>query len=315
MISRRNIYDSFVSYMQESITKLSDDKAFYTDRLIISNNQLDITKDIIIRNADKIAIVYSIDSSNFINKSVSKIDIINRRVFIRNNKKLLLANLTKLDDTYGEHSIIFINGIIDNYFNIITEIKDLTRKLQLITDKLEFFTRYKGLSKNVVYYILSQNNRYYEKLILDGETIYLGNHMGNIKVVPKKVNGKTNWHESFAYRDKLVAEGKIPYNKEDHLKAKANGETYDGVKWFIKYENDIQHYINWYAYSKQLLNKDVYTFSPARYNKTGMTTTSIKEQVTSIKELDNLKLGIVNKLNLGLDINEMQFLKYSTYDI
>ena len=67
--------------------------------------------------------------------------------------------------------------------------------------------------------------------------------MGMVKVVPKKVNGKTNWNASFEYRDKLVAEGKLPYNKDDHERAKASKEKYNGIPWFILYENEVQHFI------------------------------------------------------------------------
>ena len=315
MISRKTIYDSFIEYVTESIDKLSNDKSFYESRLIISNNQLDITKDILKRNTDKLSIIYDLTSIEFINDTISKIDIINKRAVNRSKRKILIDKLHSIDESYGEHTILFMDGIIDNYFNVINEIKDLKRKVQLIADKLDFFIKYQSLSRNVVYYILSQNNKYYEKCILNGDTVNLGNHMGMIKIVPKKANGKVNWDESFAYRDKLIAEGKIPYNEADYLKAKAKGIPYNGVKWFIRYENEVQHYINWYAYSRQLPNKAAYTFKPARYNKTGIKLSELKKTVTSINEVNNLHIGIVNKLNLCLDINELQFIKYANHDI
>ena len=315
MISRRTIYDSFIKYVNDSIESLTSDKLFYSNRLVISNNQLAITKDILTRNVDKLVAIYDISCESFNSDTISKIDIINKRASNRSNRKAIIYRLTNIDTSYGEHTILFIDGIVDNYFNVINEIKELKRKIQLITDKLDFFVRYSSLSRNVVYYILSQNNKFYEKAILNGETVHLGNHMGMIKVVPKKANGKVNWDESFAYRDKLVEEGKIPYNEADYLQAKAEGKPYDGIKWFIRYENDVQHYINWYAYSRQLPNKAAYTFKPARYNKSGIKLSELKNNVTSINEVNNLNIGIINKLNLSLDINELQFIKYANHDI
>lgn len=320
MITRVDIYEEFTKYLEHNSKILNNKLAYYKDRLTISNNKLEIFNDSISRHKQEIKAIYDIDS-NLINECKSTIIYVNN-VVINNNKVStksinhdILSKLKEIKSDYGYHTILFIREIIVSYFDIKKEIQNINRELQLIQDKIDFLNKYDNLSKNIVYYIISRCNKYYEKALLDGETIHLGYHIGFLKVVPKQVKGRHNWKASFEYKDKLISEGKIPYNKEDALRAKKDGIGYNGVPWFVYYDNEVQHYINWYCYSHKLPNKDSYTFKPSRYNKTNKGIDEIKKEISSIKELDNLRLGIVNKLNIALDTNELQFIKYTKDDI
>lgn len=314
MISRANIYDAFIKYVNVNIVILNNKISYYNDRINISNNKLTIFKDSLLRHKTEVKIIYGIEVDN-VDNSTNSVIYINNVVLVNSNSiNTVISKLKSVDIAYDVHTVNFVKSIMSNYSDIKKELININRQIQLLNDKLMFFNKYKDISKNMVYYIISKINKYYESALLEGEHIHLGNHIGFIKVTPKKVKGKTNWNASFEYRDMLIADGKIPYKKEDAIKAKKAGIKYEGVRWFVYYENEIQHYINWYCYGK-LPNKQFYTFKPARYNKTNKKISDIKKEISSIKELDNLKLGIVNKLNIALDINELQFVKYVRDDL
>ena len=313
MVNRTSIYDSFVKYVDTNLTILNNKREYYLDRIEISNNKLNIFRDSLERNAEAVKLIYGIDIDN-IDINYSKIVSCNK-VTINKHRSSLLQVLKSVNTNYGESVILLVQSLTENYFTIKNEIKYLNRQVKILDDKLYFLNKYKGLSKNIVYYIISKCNKYYSDALLEGETIHLGHHIGMIKVVPKKVNGKINWNESFKFRDRLLAEGKIPYKRSDYIKAKQSGSKYNGIQWFIYYENEVQHYINWYAYSNKLPNKDAYHFVPARFNKSNKTISEIRNELSKVSDLDNYKIGIVNKLNLALDINEMQFVKYMKDDI
>lgn len=315
MISRNTIYDHFVNNVNTSIDVLESKIYYYNSKLSKSNDSLELYHATLAGSTEEFNIIYDIDVDSISTNTV-KVNYINKTVIDGNRGIKTIANLLhKLNPSNGVHTVLFIKGVTDKYINVLNEIANIKRQLRLLDDKLTFFNKYKGLSRNVVFYILSKCNKYYEDLILDGETVYLGHHLGFIKVVPKKAKGKVDWNESLKYKAKLIEEGKTPYNKDDHLKAKAANLPYDGVKWFIPYDNEIQHYINWYPYSNKLPNKRDYSFTPARYNKSDKTISAIKDEVKDIKELDTYHIGIVNKLNIALTINDNQFIKYAGYDI
>jgi hypothetical protein len=316
MVSRLTIYKEFLKYVAENIKILNNKLYYYNGRLDISNNKLNIFIDSIKRHTNEIYLIYNIKNAE-IDGNFNSIVYTNGNVINNDSPKLkdIIKQLIKIDAGYNKHTIIFIKDIIDNYFEIKKEIRDINRQIQLITDKLDFFNKYKDLSKKAIYYIISKCNGYYEKALLDGETIALGHHIGNLKVVPKNVSGKKNWKASFEYKEQLIKEGKIPFNKKDSLLAKHNNVPYHGVYWFVYYDNEVQHYINWYAHSFKLPNKDNYSFYPARYNHSDKTISEIRKEVKKVEDVDKYKIGIVNKLSIALDVNELQFLKYVRNDI
>ena len=315
MVNRLTVYNNFILYVTKNIEILRTKKEYYDNSLTIANNKLSIYKDSLERNSKEFYSVYSIslekiDSSYNIVLYNNKVNL-NKQTYINET----VSKLTKLDKSYDKYIIALIKTITENYFNTLKEIKEINRYIQLIGDKLEFLERYKNLSRNVIFYILTQCNNFYQHEILRGESVHLGHHIGFIKVTPKNVSGKINFIESFKYKELLIKEGKIPYNKKDALRAKKAGKEYNGVKWFVYYENDIQHYINWYCYSLKLPNKDYYSFNPTKYNNTGLTVDKLAKKYTTIESMRKLKLGIVNKLSLLLDTNEMQFVKYMKDDL
>lgn len=313
MITRRTTYNSYVRYVKRNIKIITNKLSYYNSRLNVANNKLEIYTSTLERNSIEFYTIYKINVKD-IDKESNKINYVNR-VTMNNSAKHLVSELSSIDTSSGIHTLMLMKGMTENYYTIQKEIKNITRQLYLLNDKLDFFNRYKDISSNVFYYIISKCNKYYSDALLNGDTIQLGHHLGFIKVVPKKTKPKINWYESKQYKERLIQEGKVPYNKNDAIKAKNNGEEYNGVRWFIYYENETQHYINWYAYSHKLPNKDSYSFKPARYNHANKTISEIKDEIDTPKDLDNYKIGIVNKLNIALDVNEMQFIKYSTNDL
>lgn len=314
MVGRALIYEHFVRYLRNNIVNLTNMNAYYTNRLTIASSKLDIFRDSLRRNKREFEVIYglSFDSldTTYMLPSYNSILSTNESKIIE-----VVVGLKEISLDYDRHTIMFIKAIVENYLEIKNEVKSINRQLQLIGSKLSFFTKYKDLSKNIIYYIISRCNKYYEHRILEGKAVDLGHNIGFIKVTPKNVSGRINWNASFEYRDKLLADGRIPFKEKDYLEAKLTNTPYHGVRWFVYYENEVQHYINWYHYSKKLPNGNAYTFVPLRVNKSKIKHSEMKRTFTDIRQLDNVKIGIVNKLEISLHINELQFLKYAEHDI
>lgn len=315
MVNRDTIYNCFIAHVNDNIVMLSIKKEYYTKAILEYEGKLELYKEILERNSKEFNAIYSIDLED-IDNSYSTI-IYHNQVNIP--KTLFIAStvekLIKINSSYDKHTIFLIKTLTDNYFELSKNLKEYKRYLRLIDDKLSFYNKYKDLSRNIVFYILTNINRYYEEAILNGETISLGHHIGFIKVVPKNVNGKTDWTSSFKYKDMLLEQGKIPYDGEDAKLAKKQGKKYKGVKWFVYFENETQHYINWYCYSSRLPNKDCYSFKPTRYDNTGYKKKDLPTIFTTVESMRKAKLGFINKLNVLLNANEMQFIKYVKNDI
>lgn len=314
MITRAILYDKFVRYVKTNLTNLTNIKAYYTNRLDIATNKLNIFRDSLSRHRFEFEAIYDI---KFESLDTTYMLPAYNSILTTNESKLIdvVESLKKISKDYDKHTVMFVKAIVEEYLEIKNEIKTINRQLQLTDSKLSFFTKYSDTSKNIFYYIIARINKYYENLLLEGKTVRLGYDIGFIKITPKNVNGKINWAASFDYRKKLIEDGRIPYKEEDCLAAKSSNTPYNGVKWFVYYDNEVQHYINWYHYSKKLPNGNAYTFIPARYNLDTLKNSEMKKTIKDVKELDKLKIGIVNKLDIALHINELQFLKYADNDI
>lgn len=313
MITRKTIYKFYRRYFRDNILVLNEKLLYYNNRIVTTTNKLDITLDVLTRNKLEFQVIYDIALKN-IDVEFSRINHINK-VAIHNHISDFSNSVRAIDKSHGEHTVLLIKSLVDNYYEIQKEIRSINRQIQLINDKLDFFNRYNNLSEEAFKYIIAECNKYYEHLILNGETVHLGNNLGFIKIMLKSVNNKINWDESKKYRKQLLLNGKKPFNKEESLKAKANGQPYNAVEWYVMYENETQPYINWYSYSAKLPNKDVYTFSPTRFNLTSVKNSELKNIAKTTEEIIKLDIGIVNKLNMLMKTNEMQFLKYSGNDI
>jgi hypothetical protein len=310
MVNRRFIYESFIRYARNSIVHLTNVKLYYDNRLEIANNKLDIFKLSLEQHKRVFKLVYNIELKELDNEKITLSyyrDALDTEIKVNEAS----SRIRGLYPEYDTHTVIFVKTLIESYIEIRNEIKTIKRQLQLNDSKLSFFTKYSGISKNIFYYIISKCNSYYEQRILDGKSVDLGYNIGFIRIAPKNVKGKINWAASFDFRNKLIANGKIPFKEEDSLKAKASGIVYNGVRWFVYYDNEVQHYINWYHYSTKLPNRNAFTFMPSRFNKEDLKYSEMKETITDVKELSNLRIGIVNKLDISLAINDRQFLKYA----
>lgn len=310
MVDRRTIYSCFVSHIKETTNLLTAKKAYYENSLIISNNKLDIYRDTIDKHSDAFFAVYS--------APVETIDK-NPKVIIFHNsvnvdkisfRQKVLDRLEQKNKVYDVSIVSLMKSITESYLLLTKEIKQIKRQLQLIDDKLNFISKYKGLSRNIVYYILSKINKYYEYAILNGDVVYLGDVLGFIKVTPKMVNGIIDWKSSLEYKDAIIKDGKLPYSKEDYLEAKRTNTKYEGVKWFVYYTDETRYYINWYVYNHKLPNREFYTFSPMSYREKKTGIDNIINSVSSSEEIYTLNIGPTEKLNALLAMNETQFIKY-----
>lgn len=306
------MYKFFRRYINTNIVILTEKLAFYNDRLIITTNKLNITNTVIHNNKYEFELMYDIPLKN-INISSTKINHVNKILLLKHSQDFA-TKMRNIDKSYGEHTVLFIKSIVDNYFELQKEIKQLERQIQLLNDKLEFFNRYKELSDNVFRFIIAKCNEYYEQLLLNGGTVHLGYNIGYMRVDIKNVANRINWDESKKQRERLIAEGKEPFSKENYEKALKAGEPYNGVFWYVMYENETQPYINWYSNTLKLPNRDGYSFEPRRFNLTDSKNSELVKKHTP-EEIMKLDIGIVNKLHMLTVSNKMQFLKYIGNDI
>lgn len=318
IVGRFHMYKCFCEYVKEILIIINTKTNYYNEKLSVAERKLNIHNDIIAKNRTEVFAIYSVNINNLDNEH-SKVIICNN-INIPKNSDGIELRLKKLDQSYGKHTIFFIKSIIESYFTLKAEIKDIEKNLQVLNSKYLFFDKYKDISKEVFYFLITKCNKFYSDVILSGGTVNFGHYIGFVKVVPKRLklekdrpNNRINWDASKKERAKLIKEGKVPYRKADHDEAIKNGEQYNGVPWYVYYTDDIKHYINWYAYSNKLPNRTAYSFFPSAHNNTGTRISEIEKM--SKTDIDNFDLGIIHKLNIGLKVNELQFLKYSNNDI
>lgn len=94
--------------------------------------------------------------------------------------------------------------------------------------------------------------------ILEGEVLHMGHGLSNLRIVKVKTNfrkPKIDWHESNKLRDKLIKEGKTPYDKKNNP---------DGVKWFVYFLNEWFCKFHWSKKYCVVPNQRVYRFEPSR---------------------------------------------------
>ena len=147
------------------------------------------------------------------------------------------------------------------------------------------------------------------KHCLDGGKLIFAKRMGNIvikKVTRDYSNANTKVKvdiiKSKAYKNTLIASGKIPYNKKDHMAAIAKGEEYKGEDWFIYDYTEQYLFIKWIAGT---CSKNLYAFKPTRGNNVFKQKQDMIDVFNKNHDLDFIfgcNLGFVNHLNFLKDV-------------
>lgn len=170
-----------------------------------------------------------------------------------------------------------INDIKKVYFPAYTTYKDgapinfkaiklyITKYIdynKIIESNKKLVLKYKKeiIKKRVYVAIIKKFNMKVIKKIVEHNLFFNTNTLFGSIAIYKVVNTKKiiDWGKSTKNKQKLLAEGKIPYLKADAERI----ENYQGVKW-IEHRNPVDYAIFWIKHKYMPYLKD-YSFSPAR---------------------------------------------------
>lgn len=172
----------------------------------------------------------------------------------------IIESTTLLDSYNLKLDISKINVAQTNFnpSNITTLVNLIIRtnkELKAIKTELEF------INNTSVHYIVHKHiidlfNVELIDRILQGYTFKPGFGLNEIRIRAKKrVRPTIDWESSNQYKQRLIDEGKTPYNKET---------APDGVKWLIEFNNEIEHWWYWEKPKKSHIpNFHLYSFVPS----------------------------------------------------
>ena len=249
----------------------------------------------------------------------------------KNNPDAYSCDLTKYDE-YNENKYksgkffrvaktIFANRhnnfeLVVNYFDLFKLAKlqkDIveTQNIIILADKL--------LELSVFEYLNILKKHYTEvqrRLILEGEGYSFGGTVGWICINRCKINKSRkkiiDFQATKANREKLLAEGKRIYNKEEAEWCKQNNIEYNGVDARVYVNNE-------YGYEIPLLNCSLphganMKFVTSDYrapNLRGKTNEDLKKECNNdIKKICELDVDIRTKLNMCVSVNKMLYTKF-----
>jgi len=207
-------------------------------------------------------------------------------------------SISKPTDT--EHLNIF-KSFINNFVYRNNRVKYLNGKIEELKTYL--------ISKEDYIKINDSYNQELVKFLLDGNTYSLGSRLGNIYIAGKARSKKSiDWGESNKYKQQLLDSGQIPYRKEDSEKAKARGEDYKGVMWYIYNYSKYVYHLKW---TKPLFVKNIklFSFIPSIANNTKMSIEKLKN-CSNFKDIPNLNIGMVQKIKLSTEYDNDHYRKY-----
>lgn len=266
-----------------------------------------------------------------------------RRIELNAKIKELKPELEKRFDVYKDKFNIVLNqtqewvaGVyIDNKNNLFTKVRKIFTNLDIndenrediiilmdfastIKEKMEVIKLLKITEKrkNIKFREFSDMlKKYYYKVhevVLNGDAYQYQYGIGSLIVETWKNQGKgkvTDFHETWKNKQRLIAEGKIPYDEEDAKKYEELGIPYMGVKYSVERSD--------FTYNKvRIINSRIIQFADIRFKAANtmpreykpFSYESIAKEVNSPKDIAYLPIGLALKVAL-LDY------KYPNYHI
>lgn len=177
---------------------------------------------------------------------------------------------------------------------------------------IEAISQYSMLKVPMKFYkfVSTELNLEFSKSILMGNNIEMGSGVGTLCIKEKQRDfarencRKTiDWKESNVLRRYLIAEGKIPYDKNT---------APDGIKWHV-YRTDDYSYWWWWKYRSNFHANDVfYKFTPTKFiNGVAREIENFKKNFNTIEKiLDTTLLGNIDKLYKIRELNPAHMLRY-----
>ena len=153
-----------------------------------------------------------------------------------------------------------------------------------------------------------------KELIFKGYGYLLPNGLGWIcinRVKNTSKRDKVNFAETARAKQKLIDEGKTPYNKEDAKFCEENGIKYDGVPYTVYIHND-------YFYEICLCNPKIPANDKARFETSdwrhrslrGKTNEDLNEANGNVGYIINLPIDLRLKVNLITKIDKTLYLNF-----
>lgn len=218
------------------------------------------------------------------------------------NFKVTSCKVLNEDGEDHEYSL-FLRGTIYNVIKYNRVLKDLE-------DQLEELESYK-VDKETYLTVLDVHDQLFLRFLLDGKVYNFGAGLGRVFIREKERDYRkkiVNYELSNKEKKRLLAEGKIPFKKEDAIKAAEEGREYKGVEWLIyRYEK----FSYWLFWSKERFVKNVvlYSFVPNNMNHTGESVYDLEKKV-SFSSIPNLKLGLLKMIHMCRRMDEEHILKW-----
>jgi len=205
-----------------------------------------------------------------------------------------------IDENKVEHEYsMFLKGSLYNVMRYNRVIKDVEEQIEEI-DSFD-------IDYNTHKMIVDTHDHLLAGYLLDGKHYSFGFNIGSLFIKEKSRNfdkkvvdrGKTNKE-----KQRLIANGMIPYRKEDAEKAAANGEEYHGVKYLI-YNYEPKSY--WLMWGKlgMIRNMILYSFVPTHANNTGQSIYDLEKNI-KFHSIPNCRVGFKQMIHLARRMNPKQ---------
>ena len=231
-------------------------------------------------------------------------------------KQLLEINSKSLCKLVGSINLDKVPIRDKSYLSVLQAAADglivAKQQLELAIRSRNIVLKY-NITYNVYKDITHTYNNYVVKELLQGRSVYLGNGFGNliikqIKGKPKEEVNSINWKESMKVKQEILARGGIPFVKKDSI----NNPDYKGEQWCTKVDKDYYPFICWRGRNPKCY-LGYYNFDPTRDNNTSLNMEELLANTHSLKEVNDLNIGIVKKLSLYLSINPKHIANYTKH--
>lgn len=225
-----------------------------------------------------------------------------------NKLQTIIKETDKTDSEYSIYlSIVYKLAV--NQKTIYDNRKLLNKYSKLLLVNFKEFLRYLRIYMNVVH----------KKMIVDGFGYRIHPKIGNIVIVRVTTTRKLlDTKATKENKERLIAEGKTPYNKEEAKFCKENGLEYNGIDYRIFKQDTHCYKIVRLAGSFQNTNGIYLSFTatdsrPIEYR--GKTNEDILEDVNNdVDKLMNSNCDLRTKLNLYLKLKPNEYYKYIRND-
>lgn len=220
----------------------------------------------------------------------------------------VIAGWNRLTDSQRV-KYVNVNRLLNQYFKIVERINECEIRVHKID-------KYKTISAITYRGMLSRYNEEVVRQVLRGKVYKFGNRIGCLIVerVKTKPGGKlkVDFQKTHKAKQKLIAEGKRPYNRNEHIEAIKQGIPYDGVKYVVLKENT-EFYCRMIMIDGMVKHRSLSVFRIYNAN-TPETMEHILERCKTIEDIINLPYDPNLKLRLITKFDPSYTLKYIRND-